>query len=104
VISTLGGGGSLKLPENRRESNIEHFADNSGAMNGGGANGSLEHRGTFGNKVYPVKNMNSILISPRNSPGGGGLNGSVAGHGSKTSNNISAHNSEDSARTEDKTA
>jgi hypothetical protein len=100
VISTLGGGGSLKFPENRRESNVGHFADNSG-----GANGSLEHRGTFGNKVYPVKNMNSSLISPRGSPrGGGGLNVSVAGHGSKTSNNISAHNSEDSARTEDKTA
>jgi hypothetical protein len=48
--------------------------------------------------------MNSILVSPRGSPRGPGLNVSSAGHGSKTSNHNSAHNSEDSARTDDKTA
>ena len=73
-------------------------------MNGGGANGSMEQRAGFNNRVHPIKNMNSSLISPRNSASGGGMNGSVGGHGSKTSNNLSAHNSEDSARTEDKTA
>jgi hypothetical protein len=57
----------------------------------------------FNNKIYPQKNLNASVVSPRNSVRGGGGNGSV-GMGSKQSKDNSAANSEDSARTDDKTA